>query len=164
MSGGVEPETPPGSAGGGSPMARKPPRHQLTSIRHCSSSARIAAASTDLVTTLNIPSSSLPSHFLKLPWCLSFLFLAGAGIGDLELDIAHRHPSRLPADLPVWELRQYWAEIVYGGRACLHRQPHRAPRNAYSWYPCPGCLLRGELDCSCHKFCSCGSSIMFLSH
>uniref|UniRef100_A0A452YSA8 Uncharacterized protein n=1 Tax=Aegilops tauschii subsp. strangulata TaxID=200361 RepID=A0A452YSA8_AEGTS len=50
MSGGVEPETPPSSGGSatGSPMARKPPRHQLTAIRHCASSARIAAASTDL--------------------------------------------------------------------------------------------------------------------
>ena len=146
MSGGVEPETPPGT--GGSPMARKPPRHQLTAIRHCSSSARIAAASTDLVTTLTIPSGSLPSHFLKLPWCFS---LAGPGFGDAEFDLTHGHLSRLPAHLPVWELRQYRAKVVHGGRTCLHRQPYRAPRNLYSCYPCTGRLLRGELDCSCHK-------------
>lgn len=81
MSGGVEPETPPSSGGSasGSPMARKPPRHQLTAIRHCASSARIAAASTDLVTTLTIPSSSLPGHFLKL-LCVSLLFSCRAWI------------------------------------------------------------------------------------
>ncbi|KAF0928548.1 hypothetical protein E2562_005994 [Oryza meyeriana var. granulata] len=48
MSGGVEPETPPGSSGGGStPVGGKPPLHHLTSIRHCASSARIAAATAD---------------------------------------------------------------------------------------------------------------------
>ncbi|CAL4937452.1 unnamed protein product [Urochloa decumbens] len=39
MNGSVEPQTPPDSPGVG-----KPPRHQLTSIRHCASSMRIAAA------------------------------------------------------------------------------------------------------------------------
>uniref|UniRef100_A0A0E0F0H5 protein-serine/threonine phosphatase n=1 Tax=Oryza meridionalis TaxID=40149 RepID=A0A0E0F0H5_9ORYZ len=49
-SGGVEPETPPGSSGGGStPVGGKPPRHHLTSIRHCASSARIAAATAEFV-------------------------------------------------------------------------------------------------------------------
>ncbi|OEL35915.1 putative protein phosphatase 2C 27 [Dichanthelium oligosanthes] len=49
MTGGVEPETPPGSSrsGGTTPVGGKPPRHHLTSIRHCASSARIAAASTE---------------------------------------------------------------------------------------------------------------------
>ncbi|WVZ57493.1 hypothetical protein U9M48_007872 [Paspalum notatum var. saurae] len=51
MSGGVEPETPPGSSssrsGDTTPVGGKPPRHHLTSIRHCASSARIAAASAE---------------------------------------------------------------------------------------------------------------------
>ncbi|TVU31881.1 hypothetical protein EJB05_23585, partial [Eragrostis curvula] len=48
MSGGVEPETPPGSSSGGTtPVGGKPPRHHLTAIRHCASSARIAAASAE---------------------------------------------------------------------------------------------------------------------
>lgn len=55
MSGGVEPETPPGSSsrsGGSTPVGGKPPRHHLTSIRHCASSARIAAASAEFVSKL----------------------------------------------------------------------------------------------------------------
>ena len=54
MSGGVELETPPGSSrsGGTTPVGGKPPRHHLTSIRHCASSARIAAASAEFVSKL----------------------------------------------------------------------------------------------------------------
>ena len=54
MSGGLEPETPPGSSrsGGTTPVGGKPPRHHLTSIRHCASSARIAAASAEFVSKL----------------------------------------------------------------------------------------------------------------
>ena len=58
MSGGVEPETPPGSSsrsGGSTPVGGKPPRHHLTSIRHC---ARIAAASAEFVSKL----AATPMH------------------------------------------------------------------------------------------------------
>jgi len=43
MNGGVAPQTPPDSPSMDAGVA-KPPRHHLTSIRHCASSARIAAA------------------------------------------------------------------------------------------------------------------------
>ncbi|PAN51777.1 hypothetical protein PAHAL_9G619900 [Panicum hallii] len=43
MNGGVEPQTPPDSPSMDAAVG-KPPRHHLTSIRHCASSARIAAA------------------------------------------------------------------------------------------------------------------------
>jgi len=43
MSGGLEPQTPPDSPSMDARVG-KPPRHHLTSIRHCASSARIAAA------------------------------------------------------------------------------------------------------------------------
>jgi hypothetical protein len=44
MNGTVEPQTPPDSPGSLGVGVGKPPRHQLTSIRHCASSMRIAAA------------------------------------------------------------------------------------------------------------------------
>jgi len=43
MNGGVAPQTPPDRPSMDAGVA-KPPRHHLTSIRHCASSARIAAA------------------------------------------------------------------------------------------------------------------------
>jgi protein phosphatase PTC2/3 len=82
MSGGVEPETPPGSSSGG-----KPPRHQLTSIRHCASSARIAAASAEFVITpCYHSSSSLHSRLSRNSFFICpFIFLQELNSGTLSL-------------------------------------------------------------------------------
>ncbi|KAL5209906.1 hypothetical protein ABZP36_005529 [Zizania latifolia] len=66
MNGCVEPETPPDAGVG------KPPRHHLTSFRHCSSSARIAAAAAssqfglDLGTLNLISPTDVRSGFLPI--------------------------------------------------------------------------------------------------
>lgn len=125
MSGGVEPETPPGSSSGGStPVGGKPPRHHLTSIRHCASSARIAAATAEFVIILATYLSPCPENLAPNIVFLTFSFVAlfaGPGCGDAELDLAHGHSPWLPAGVPFRELRRYRYQIVHGGRACVRR-------------------------------------------
>lgn len=70
MNGSVEPETPPDSPSMDVGIG-KPPRHQLTSLRHCASSARIAAAASsnfglDLGTLSLISPTDVRPRFLPV--------------------------------------------------------------------------------------------------
>ena len=109
MSGGLEPQTPPDSPSMDARVG-KPPRHHLTSIRHCASSARIAAAAAaasppDYVSTRS-PATRLPRVISRFARKITrFLCVAGPGFGDAQLDLAHRRPDRVPARLPIGELR-----------------------------------------------------------
>jgi protein phosphatase PTC2/3 len=102
MSGGVEPETPPGSSsrsGGSTPVGGKPPRHHLTSIRHCASIARIAAASAGFVSKLAASPAICPSvSNTNFDVCPFVLLLQGLDSGTLSLisPTADIHPGFLP--------------------------------------------------------------------